>query len=343
MAAPTAIPAMGADPSTAGPALIPAPPASALIPAPPAPAPPAPAPPADALVAAAGPGPAQPRPSTNGYGVHVYVLATRHTAGSRNMVNALRYLGFRFTVLAEGQAFRGFRWRSAQYRDAAAAHGNPNELLVFVDAYDALPLRSPRGLREAFDAMADSEATVVVGGETGCALLNCGRVGAWWDSAEKYNRAQRGQAVARHVNGGFVAGRAAAVARAYDWIVARGYADDQRGMTAYLNTVGPHAAMLDHRATLVQNWHIGEAVRARPWGSAGPWFIHFPGSRAGINKTPYNALAAEVLQDADAAAERVAPHMASRDVLLLVCTVAAALLLLAASAAAWARMRRRAG
>jgi hypothetical protein len=117
-------------------------------------------------------------------GVHVFTLATHASAGSRNMVAALAALGYDFSVLAEGQDFGGWLWRAEQYaaaaeQVAAAAEQQRNAALadegagpaeaqdaeqgeppppapppdegwvVFVDAYDALPVRPPRGLEAA--------------------------------------------------------------------------------------------------------------------------------------------------------------------------------------------------
>src|SRR5882757_2442899 len=94
----------------------------------------------------------------------VGVAMTQINAGGINMRSALQKLGWNAHMLGLGQKWSGWMMRMTMYADFAESQ-DPNTIIVFVDAYDALVVRTPDGFRELFESFA---CDIVVGAEHYC-------------------------------------------------------------------------------------------------------------------------------------------------------------------------------
>lgn len=206
--------------------------------------------------------------------VTVYTVATRHSMGAHNLLASLRRYGYRYRVLAWGQAWGGWRHRMTLYRDAAAAHA-PTDVLVFLDAYDVVAARPWRGIAEAFAAFG---APLVTGMEALCSPENCGNLAPWWAATRRTPRTR-----AKYVNGGCIVGTAAAIAAAYRWILAdaRHFTDDQIGLAAYINA-HPEVYAPDDARVLCSNKLALQRMTDDERDGKGAYFLHFPG----LSKAP---------------------------------------------------------
>jgi hypothetical protein len=120
--------------------------------------------------------------------VTVYAVATAYKLGLHNLVASLRHHGFAYEVLEFGSQWRGWRGRMTAYRDAARTHAQrhgPTSLCAFIDAYDALCIRSgPDALLAAYEGVSGGKP-MVVGLEAGCKdfpgiTSNCGFAEQYW-------------------------------------------------------------------------------------------------------------------------------------------------------------------
>lgn len=208
----------------------------------------------------------------------VLTVATRMEAGAHNMLASLRRYGYKYRVLGWGEPWKGWRQRMAWYRDSAREYP-PNQLLVYVDAYDIVAARPFQGIAEAFAQVAGGVG-LVLGMEALC-CENCGHIGPWWSQAKTKGRTPT--SLRKYLNGGMVMGRASAIADAYDWVLkdARHFTDDQIGLAAYINA-HPATFAPDDGSVLIHNIHAMQHMSASDGAGTGAFFLHYPG----VNKIP---------------------------------------------------------
>lgn len=195
--------------------------------------------------------------------------------GLINSLESLNKYGYQHTVLGLGEQFGGWRHRMQKYRDAASdlAKIDSDALVVCMDAYDAISLRSSAGLVETFETFGKP---LVLSLEKVC-MGNCVPIDDWWKNEGSQHLGPKGRLPKdRYVNGGLLMGYAWAVRDLYDWMLKRGERDDQRGLGSYA---------LAHR----QQWAPdvnGKIFRNKLWGDTlteedltgqGIYFAHFPG------------------------------------------------------------------
>jgi hypothetical protein len=230
---------------------------------------------------------------------------------------ALAHHGYCFRVIGVGEPWLGWRGRMRAYATAArelAAMAGDGALALFIDAYDALPLRSPENITAAFSraaAPADPESSrgaahVVFGGETVCGHPAVCRPlpQSWWRAHLERGRPQPAR---QYVNGGMAIGRALEIARAYEWMLDGGFEDDQVGASAWL-AAHVHEGALDVNENL---FHTVDSGKRLPSEAAleglGHYFEHFPWI---VGDTPnarvYDELAKSTLRTARSGAAELA-------------------------------------
>jgi hypothetical protein len=206
---------------------------------------------------------------------------------------ALSRLGYSYRVVGTGDsalgvrgAWQGWRGRMRAYVDAArsvAAARGGDALVVFVDAYDTLPLRGPGGLREAFEVAAQAGAAVhapampriVMGAESLC-WSNCRPLpSTYW--ADRLRVSCEELPKDRFVSGGTVMGRASDLAALYSWILAAGFEDDQLGLSLWLSTYSA-AGAIDSGHSIFGAIELGHfsLPSADALAGRGHYFEHFP-------------------------------------------------------------------
>jgi hypothetical protein len=209
---------------------------------------------------------------------------------------ALSRFGYSYRVVGAGEAatggwrgreaWQGWRGRMRAYadaaRDVAAARGG-DALLVFVDAYDTLPLRGPDGLRAAFAAAARAGAAahahappgIVMGAESLC-WSNCRPLPVtYW--ADRLRASCEELPKDRFVSGGTIMGHASELAALYSWILAAGFDDDQLGLSHWLG-IYSSAGAIDSGHAIFGSVELGHysLPSADALAGRGHFFEHFP-------------------------------------------------------------------
>lgn len=83
--------------------------------------------------------------------LELFTVATKLTPGMDRLQIFLAKLGWRLTVLGEGEEFQGHAWRWKMF--VRAARRSPADVVVHCDAYDALPLSTPDEFERRFQAV----------------------------------------------------------------------------------------------------------------------------------------------------------------------------------------------
>jgi hypothetical protein len=216
-------------------------------------------------------------------GITVALLATHWTPTFENCRRSLHLHGYDYDILGWGEKWQGFSWRAKLYSDYCKARTR-SSIVVFLDAYDTLAVRSSSDFLEYYDAF---KRPVVVGAEWWCSSKkNCGTVINWWKGNELK------QAFRSRVNGGCIAGRSEMLGHIYSWIVSKNYEDDQKGLADWIDLYGHDSVALDSGSALFYNGNIFDGLR--PARSA--FFHHFPGPLLKYGLMPlYNNTVKKVL------------------------------------------------
>lgn len=171
--------------------------------------------------------------------------------------------GLTVQVVGAGQAWQGWRWRMALYREALKAFDvGTVDTVVICDAYDVLVHPDARA---KLDALLPSISSVLVGSESHCGNAeSCLPISAWWRG--------RPQPWRRFANAGCIMGKRQSLIDMYTWILDQRpeIHDDQRGLCMWMNAGN---GQLDEDEALVTNY-VGYK-HLLPWlpNSA---FAHFP-------------------------------------------------------------------
>ena len=209
----------------------------------------------------------------------VVIMMTSLNAGGVNMKNALEKLQWNYKILGLGDKWQGWTTRMQMYADFARSQENQNTIIVFIDAYDALPARKPDGFIELFQSFA---CDIVVGAENVCSL-NCTPITQWW----KKNNIIKENFGNEYVQAGCVVGKAFALSKMYDWCIAKKYTDDQIGIAQYINSNVCNEISLDFANKIAFQDNNGATgivcinersniQMSRSNLVSEPYFIHFP-------------------------------------------------------------------
>jgi len=209
--------------------------------------------------------------------VKVYAYATAHAVESHNLLVSAVRAGLDAAVVGTRHTWRGWRARMLEYRDLCAVHA-PTALVVLSDAYDVVVTAAAGEGSDSADARLEAEFTkfgadvVVAGDTTCCEMVNCVPLHRWWaargttlQSAPPY----------KHVNAGLVMGRAGALCDMYEWMLAHGHDDDQRGLGEYMNAFPARVALDADRALFWCHTFVNDEPPRRA-----PFFTHYAGPRS---------------------------------------------------------------
>lgn len=216
--------------------------------------------------------------------------------GLKNAKSSLDKHEIRYQVLGLNEKWGGWPHRMKTYRDAAQklAEENPLNVVVCMDAYDALSVRHGDGLMELFRSF---DKPLVLSLEKVC-MGNCVSVRDWWrtDGQEYLLDAGITDGIPpadRYVNGGLLMGYAGAVRDLYDWMLKTGQEDDQKGLARYALAHRDRWAP-DVQGRIFKNKVFGAQLTKQDLASEGVYFAHFPGMRdwsgAGYDKTVLSVL-----------------------------------------------------
>ena len=234
-------------------------------------------------------------PGDPGCDVHVYLAMTQFGMGAHNCLASLRRYGYAYTVLGWGEAWGGWRYRMALYKNAALAHQTDplkfEKLVLFCDAFDVVAARPWQGLSAAYKTLCanhgGAQAQLVFGAERLCigksiglvqlGLSNCGCVDDWWTASNKEKITP-----AVYLNNGLLMAPASAVLELYTWMLddSRAFSDDQIGAKTFVNE-HPQQATLDHTSQIFKNLQHFDTLPSENTsdkGVRGAWFFHLPGS-----------------------------------------------------------------
>lgn len=205
----------------------------------------------------------------------VVVVATDAHPGLRNATDTLKKHGHEFRVLGEGQAWRGWRQRMDWYR-AAASTLPGDSLVVCMDAYDALCLRSPDRLEEVFRSFGKP---LVFSVESFCGG-NCVPLKSWWSSdlSKPFQNKDGTAPEDRYVNGGLLMGYAKEVANLYGWMLKENHNDDQVGLGSFA-LAHPDLWAPDPEHRIFKNRLFNSRLTDEDLQGKGCFFAHFPGMR----------------------------------------------------------------
>ena len=194
----------------------------------------------------------------------VFLLATHWTPTLDNSLATLRKHNFPFTLLAKGETWKGWKWRTQQYL-RAAENACDNEILIFLDAFDTLCQKDSCDFITNFQAF---NADIVLGCEWYCGnSSNCGNVDAWWSHHSFTSTPMR-----KYVNAGCVIGRARALRKMYRSMLMNDIDDDQLALAEWVNN-NPDSCALDYGSAMVYNAHILDLQKTPVM----PYFLHYPG------------------------------------------------------------------
>jgi hypothetical protein len=194
----------------------------------------------------------------------ILLLATEWNETLENSLSSLRKHDFKYEILASGQQWKGWKWRTQVYMNALR-HRKCDEVIVFLDAYDTLCRKHSSTFLKDFSSFSSD---IVIGCEWYCGnKKNCGRVTAWWEHRNYSNLPSR-----QYVNAGCIIGKVSALTTMYTWISQQSFDDDQLALAAWVDA-HPHKCSLDYGSSMVYNSHILDMHKTPQT----PYFLHYPG------------------------------------------------------------------
>lgn len=237
--------------------------------------------------------------------IPVFACATSKNAQVRQFLESFHaHSGWDVRIVGMGKGWGSYRTKMGCYRDALRGV-NREQVVVCLDAYDAVCIRDSDGFLETFYS---HKTPILVGYEPFCCftLYNrflqvgcCPDIGKW----KAYHKIPRTDPI--YVNSGCIVGYAGEICHMLDWILnypAFPIWDDQVGVGIYMNEF-PHKVKLDIDNWVVFNDNFGERlpVRATDKDSVEiglphkPFFLHFPGIKYRHKKTNYQTICSVLL------------------------------------------------
>lgn len=205
--------------------------------------------------------------------VHVVTFANKNNAGFINFQKSFeRFRGWDLHIIGKKVAWKGWITRMTHYRDYARKT-DPNEILVFLDAFDVVCIRDSDNFEKNFQ---DANKKYVFGCERVCnTMATCKKPVRWQKVNHVYNF---------FVNGGCIIARAKDIAYMWEWCIQNKHTKDDQVALGYFMDAHPHDIVLDTRHTFIFNDLFGKSDLSIQdnkimWDEQRlhAYFIHFPG------------------------------------------------------------------
>jgi hypothetical protein len=201
--------------------------------------------------------------------ITILTIATHWNTKLENFKRSLHKFGYNYEILAFGEKWKGWKWRTKKYLDALLKHSNQknnwNDLFVLIDSYDVLALKSPDYLLETFYAY---ETNIVIGSEWYCGnSKNCFPLKNIW---KDFNHVPYRQ----YLNAGCIIGKTQSLIDMFQWILNNNYDDDQYGLAQWIhmNNYDLKNVKLDYGSNIFYNSHVLDG-----YFNTSAFFAHFPG------------------------------------------------------------------
>lgn len=232
--------------------------------------------------------------------ISVFTCATSETAQVQNFLKSFDYhVGWDVHVVGMGLKWEPFRTKMKCYRDALR-HINKKQVVVCLDAYDAICIRHSAGFLDAFYKC---NTPILISCEPLCSftiynrflqLGCCPNINKW----KAFHQMSLSEPV--YVNSGCIVGYAGEIYKMFDWILEfKGFSikDDQVGVGMYMNEF-PHNVRLDLENRFVFNDNFGKRLQIQVLKDNQihldlphkPYFLHFPGIKCVAQTTHYETI-----------------------------------------------------
>lgn len=237
----------------------------------------------------------------------IVMLATHSTESLDNMIASLERARIHPVKLGWGEQWKGWKWRLEKYLEYCnlITKEDPEEILVFVDAFDVLCVRKDvnYNFHSAFNSF---YSDIVFSSEWWCgSAKNCGATRKFNENQDKtmcflgLEKDSNDDNKNVNVNVGFVCGKARALAKMYSDIVAqtkslRADFDDQKAIADWIDSDLSRTLTLslDRKGILCKTIHVYDSVSSI---DTIPFFVHFPGPMLKIGLFPHYNLNARAI------------------------------------------------
>jgi hypothetical protein len=237
----------------------------------------------------------------------VGIMVTQLNAGAVNMINSLKKLGWNYEIIGKNVKWEGWETRMIVYADFCSSK-EVNDVIVLIDAYDALSVKYSNGFEELFNSF---QLDIIVGAENYCGA-NCLPIHKFWS---RNTPSQNGN---QYVQGGCIVGKAGSLADMYRWCLSKKISDDQMAIAQYIeeNTHIKIGLDADNKISFHDNWGCTGKFSISSTGVSiqrdqffpDPYFVHFPGflvwksiplihGTKNIELQNYNTVAKHILGD----------------------------------------------
>lgn len=233
----------------------------------------------------------------------IVMLATHSTESLDNMIASVERARIHPVKLGWGEQWKGWKWRLEKYLEYCniITKEDPNEILVFVDAFDVLCVR--KDVNYNFDSAFKSfHSDIVFSSEWWCgSAKNCGSTHTFHNGTmcllNEMDLTNDNKNV--NVNVGFVCGKAHALAKMYSDVLAQTQAslldfDDQKAIADWIDSDLSKllTLSLDRKGILCKTIHVLDSVSTI---DTIPFFVHFPGPMLKIGLFPHYNLNARAI------------------------------------------------
>ena len=237
----------------------------------------------------------------------VGIMVTSQNAGSVNMINSLKKFGWIYEIIGKNVKWEGWETRMKVYDDFCTSK-EINDVIVLIDSYDALSVKSSNGFEDLFNSF---QLDIIAGAENYCGT-NCLPIHKFWS---RNTLSQNGN---QYVQGGCIVGKAGSLAQMYEWCLSKKISDDQMAIAQYIeeNTHIKIGLDIDNKISFHDNWGSTAKISISSTGLSiqrdqffpTPYFVHFPGFLAwksiplihgtkNIELKNYNTIAKHILGD----------------------------------------------
>ena len=237
--------------------------------------------------------------------ISVYACATKENTQVKNFLQSFKlHDGWDLHLVGMGLKWNTFRTKMECYR-SSLQQVHPDEIVVCLDAYDAVCVSDSRHFQETFFSY---QTSILIGYEPECCftLHNrffqigcCPNIDKW----KHFHGISTKDAF--YVNSGCIVGYAGEIYKMFEWILnypTFPIKDDQVGVGMYMNEF-PSKVKLDLDRKFVFNDNFGENLHFKMVGKNQieidipykPFFIHFPGIKYMFKETNYQILCSMML------------------------------------------------